>query len=353
MTKTSIEWCRGDDGAEGKTWNPVRGCARVSPGCKHCYAERFAARFAGDGMPYNGLVKLGSRVVKREFANGDVELKKVALEPRWTGAARFVPEMLDQPLRWKKPRRIFVNSMSDLFHEDITDQQIAAVFGVMAACPQHTFQILTKRAERMRTWFKWHDASTRERGNPWIALMREAYGYLSDAFVERIQKLGPWPLPNVWLGVSVEDQRRADERIPMLLDTPAAVRFISAEPLLELTRLERFVWPVHSSWPSQFKSREDAIAAGATVTRRRQALVSAHLKFLDLVIVGGESGSGSRPFHLEWARSIVTQCREAGAHVFVKQMGDAPFLDGKPLKLSRKGKDMVEWPEDLRVREMP
>lgn len=340
MSATSqIEWT-------DATWNPTRGCARVSPGCKHCYAERFAARFAGDGMPYNGLVKLGSRVVKREFANGDVELKKVALEPRWTGAARFVPEMLDQPLRWKKPRRIFVNSMSDLFHEDVTDQQIAAVFGVMAACSQHTFQILTKRAERMRTWFKWHDASTRERGNPWIALMREAFGYLSDAFVERIQKLGPWPLPNVWLGVSVEDQTRLAERVPLLLSTPAALRFVSAEPLLG--KLDFDVdCEAHESIEGLYRVNF------LNGRNRDMGRPCPNVSRLDWVIVGGESGPGSRPFHLEWARSIVTQCRKADTPVFVKQMGDAPHLDGKPLKLSRKGKDMAEWPEDLRVREMP
>lgn len=343
MSATSqIEWT-------DATWNPTRGCARVSPGCKHCYAERFAARFAGDGMPYNGLVKLGSRVVKREFANGDVELKKVALEARWTGAARFVPEMLDQPIRWKKPRRIFVNSMSDLFHEDVTDDDIAAVFGVMAACSQHTFQILTKRAERMHAWFSKLN----------VAAVIDRNANLADdallPFMSRAQRaallapgrgLQTWPLSNVWLGVSVEDQTRLAERVPLLLSTPAALRFVSAEPLLG--KLDFDVdCEAHESIEGLYRVNF------LNGRNRDMGRPCRNVSRLDWVIVGGESGSGSRPFHLEWARSIVTQCREARAHVFVKQMGDAPHLDGKPLKLSRKGKDMAEWPEDLRVREMP
>ncbi|HEX2677999.1 MAG TPA: DUF5131 family protein, partial [Polyangiales bacterium] len=132
MGETAIEWT-------DTVWNPVRGCARVSPGCESCYAERQAHRFSNPGGPYEGLTVLGKH------------------GPRWSGRARFVPETLDAPLRWRKPRRIFVNSMSDLFHHDITNEQIAAVFGVMAACPQHTFQVLTKRAERLPEWFRWVD----------------------------------------------------------------------------------------------------------------------------------------------------------------------------------------------------
>jgi protein gp37 len=298
-----------------------------------------AYRFSGRGLPYEGLVKLSKKG-----------------EPRWTGVLRFVAKKLVEPLKEKEPRRIFVNSMSDLFHEDVADDEISAVFGVMAACPQHTFQILTKRAARMHEWFAKQN----------VAAVIDRNANLADdallPFMSRAQRaavlapgrgLQTWPLANVWLGVSVESQRYADERIPLLLDTPAAVRWVSAEPLLELTRLHRFMWPVHSSWPSRFRSPEEAIAAGATVHRHRQALVGAHCRFLNWVVCGGESGPGARPFHLEWARSLVTECREAGVAAFVKQMGDAPFLDGKPLKLSRKGKDMAEWPEDLRVRMMP
>jgi protein gp37 len=191
-------------------------------------------------------------------------------------------DRLDQPLRWTKPRKVFVNSMSDLFHEDVPDAFIDRVFAVMALAPQHTFQILTKRAERMREYMSGRrtrrgDRAVRphERRAPRIA--KGSYS---------------WPLPNVWLGVSVENQHFADERIPLLLQTPAAVRFISAEPLLGPVDLAHWL---------------DDIPSGS----RR----------LDWVIVGGESGPGARPFDLAWARSIVQQCQAAGVPVFVKQLG--------------------------------
>ncbi|MDE2342737.1 MAG: phage Gp37/Gp68 family protein [Betaproteobacteria bacterium] len=198
--KTGIEWTNA-------TWNPLRGCSRVSEGCRHCYAEKIAARFSGPGMPYEGLAK------------------RVGGEPRWTGTVRLVESALDQPLRWTKPRIIFVNSMSDLFHEKVSDEWIDSIFAVMALAPQHTFQILTKRPERMVKYMKVH-----ERGS-----------YIASSALSRVpgnkMESRPawnmsWPLPNVWLGVSVEDQKTADERIPLLLATPAAKRFISAEPLL-------------------------------------------------------------------------------------------------------------------------
>ncbi|HEX2677839.1 MAG TPA: DUF5131 family protein, partial [Polyangiales bacterium] len=239
MAESSIEWT-------DATWNPVRGCARVSPGCENCYAERVAARFGAPGQPYEGLVSYKSRVSGLRYTNPKAAGSWTA--PRWNGNARFVPEMLDAPLRWKKPRRIFVNSMSDLFHDDITNEQIAAVFGVMAACPQHTFQVLTKRPARMKAWFD----KVREIGATVAAklprvqtsdpqrytklfIADQAEGILQRALWGCELEVTPpfaWPLPNVWLGVSAEDQQRADERIPLLLQTPAAVRFVSAEPLL-------------------------------------------------------------------------------------------------------------------------
>ncbi len=187
----------------------------------------------------------------------------------------------------------------------------------------------------------------------------------------------------MWLGVSVENQRFADERIPLLLQTPAAVRFISAEPLLCAIDISRWMWPVHWAWSGAYKSPEEAIAAGAYAEQKRQCLVSAHRRFLDWVIVGGESGRGARPFDVAWARSIVSQCQAAGVPVFVKQLGRHPYdMDGLttcassaadplycvrckvrapswPLHVGRvetsdsHGGDMAEWPEDLRVREMP
>lgn len=351
--KSKIQWTNA-------TWNPVRGCSRVSAGCKHCYAEGVARRFAGPGQPYEGLVRIG---------------KDGKPKAQWNGEVRFVAEHLADPLRWKKPRRVFVNSMSDLFHEALPFEQIASVFGVMSSAPRHTFQVLTKRPARAREFFDWLDKQDEEHAacvrhamelTPWRPSGVEGFEWPADLGG------GPWPLPNVWLGVSVEDQRTADERIPVLLSMPAAVRWVSYEPALGPVDFSRFMWPVHSAWPSEFRSAEEALAAGATVTRRRQALVSGSAVFLDWIVVGGESGPHARPFDLAWARSTVTACREAGVPVFVKQLGanvmrsrcrDCADVDqvgtcesdGLPCSglRDRKGGDPSEWPEDLRVREWP
>lgn len=346
MTTTTIEWTSNPDGSPGKTWNPTRGCAVVSAGCKHCYAMRVAHRFAGPRQPYEGLTRMAKA------------------GPVWTGEVRFAPEMLAAPLKWRKPTRVFVNSMSDLFHESLTNEEIAAVFGVMAACPQHTFQILTKRPKRMREWFEWV-ARTAHRANAGRG-MSEAWFGLCHA-----QRLSPeskclstvgdvvaqasWPLPNVHLGVSVEDQDSADERIPVLFDTPAAVRFVSAEPLLGSVNL----------------NKADVLWAGVRLADGTRWTGSKGC--VDWIIVGGESGPKARPCDIEWVRNIVRQCKGAGVPVFVKQLGANPVCDVEPtgnfrtsngdrqfeLKATRltlrnhKGGDMAEWPEDLRVREFP
>jgi protein gp37 len=309
--ESSIEWT-------DATWNPIRGCSRVSPGCENCYAERTAARFGGKGLAYEGLATIGK--------NG----------PRWTGAVQLVMEHLDDPIRWRRGRRIFVNSMSDLFHERLTDETIALVFAVMAMAPHHTFQVLTKRPERMEAWF----ASGRDltvAGIKALATMGKLGArWKQDAFPE----LPAWPLPNVWLGTTVEDQKRADERIPHLLSTPAAVRFLSCDPLLEHVDLFAFL---------------------KTDLRDRSLVALGAAPGVDWCIVGGESGPGARGFSVEWARSIVKQCRAAGVPVFVKQMGARPmamsFLGKSGVDVvrleSRKGNNPAEWPEDLRLREMP
>lgn len=452
---TSIEWT-------DATWNPVTGCTKVSPGCAHCYAETFAERWRGvPGHPY-----------EQGF---DLKL--------W-------PERLSLPLSWKKPRRVFVNSMSDLFHEDVPFEFIDLVFAVMALTPQHTYQVLTKRPERMREYLTKPETRGRvaramdairvpviegeeerpipgypgywvtnagrvfsarrggertvlrpevgEQGHSRVTLQGpngrtrlsvhrlvlevwdgpppsedaqgchlngnaqdnrisnlrwgtqadnwddrtrhgnfRSYSKLSTEEVTEIRRRGAagesayaiaqdypvsdtqirnilngmqwvtepgveWPLPNCWLGTSVELQRWADVRIPELLAVPAAVRFLSCEPLLGPLDLGRYLRESGVDWPWN--------------------------KFVDWVIVGGESGPGARPFDLAWARSIVSQCRAAGVAVFVKQLGAKPvslmeqddelprhgWARNQALKLkSRKGGDMAEWPEDLRVREMP
>ncbi len=260
--RSGIEWT-------DATWNPVTGCTKVSPGCDHCYAETFAERWRGTAGHY----------FERGF---DVQLR---------------PEKVTLPLSWRKPRRVFVNSMSDLFHDDVPDEYIARVFAVMAACPQHTFQILTKRQARMR--------SLLNRGRVGTA------GFFDDveeamADYTNAEPAG-WPLPNVWLGVSTEDQKWADIRIPALLDTPAAVRWISAEPLLGPIQVRRYLSGRLADWEAELLgASNDVTTAGG----------------LDWVVVGGESGRGARPMHPSWARSLRDQCSAAGVPFLFKQWGE-------------------------------
>ena len=292
-TNSSIQWT-------DATWNPVRGCTKVSPGCAHCYAETFAERFRGvKGHPYEQGFDL-----------------------------RLVPEKLIEPLSWKKPRRVFVNSMSDLFQEGVPDEFIDQVFAVMAMTPQHTYQVLTKRADRMRAY-----CADPHRPAAIDTALLWAVSVANRSWKCLVQPNAPsgvegWPISNVWLGVSVENQHFADERIPLLLQTPAAVRFISAEPLLGPLVLSCGYW--------------------------LECEPGLNLPTLDWVIVGGESGHGSRPCHTDWIANVVLQCARAGVPCFVKQLGSNGYQlpGGYPLR-DRKGGDMGEWPEDLRVREFP
>lgn len=316
---SGIEWC-------DATWNPTAGCSIVSPGCTNCYAMRLAHRFgAKAGSKFAGLTKA---------VNGN---------PVWNGVVHLDDAALQIPLRWRKPKRIFVNSMSDLFHESLPDDAIDRVFAVMALCPQHEFLILTKRAERMRDWV----LRKRDRA-PASECLVELYVRNPEILVrhpftvEQAERIGTasWPPPNCWLGVSVEDQARADERIPLLLQTPAAVRFISAEPLLG---------PVDFRWPAWQPF-------GGNVNEFDG------LRRLDWVIVGGESGHGARPFDIAWARSTIAQCRAAGVACFVKQLGSHPVgwwsnelgpRSNRQSIKNKKGSDISEWPQELRVREFP
>lgn len=254
--KSKIEWT-------DATWNPIRGCSKVSEGCRNCYAERVAARFAGEGMPYEGLAEMTQH------------------GPRWTGAIRLVPEVLDKPLRWKKTRRIFVNSMSDLFHPDVPLDFLDRIFAVMSLASHHTFMILTKRPERMREYITYRAAKN--------------FSHLKHVV---------WPLPNVWLGVSVENQKAADERISLLLQTPAAVRFLSCEPLLGPVDLSKWLpWDL-------FRRNMDMYEPNP------------NYRGIDWIIVGGESGPNARPMHPDWVRSIRDQCVAAEVPFFFKQWGE-------------------------------
>ncbi|MDQ6892171.1 MAG: phage Gp37/Gp68 family protein [Acidobacteriota bacterium] len=309
--KTGIEWT-------DSTWNPVRGCSRVSRGCENCYAERVAGRFSDEGFPFHGFA--------RRYAGSDRAEHARATEGRWTGKVELVEKHLEDPLRWKAPRRVFVNSMSDLFHEKLSIEDVARVFSVMERCPQHTFQVLTKRAELMRGFARLHKV-----------------------------------LPNVWLGVSIEDQKTADERIPLLLEAPAARRFVSAEPLLGPVELFRYLAPAYRAhWTRGYDPDVDDHAALAQLARAAMRRQFGDAPFLDWVIVGGESGPGARPFALSWARTVLAECRAAGVPAFMKQVGSRPEGDFAELATmtgerlaSSKGGDPSEWPEDLRVREFP
>lgn len=298
---SSIEWT-------DETWNPTVGCSRVSAGCERCYAERVAAR--GMQEAHRGLTAYGSHGV------------------RWTGEVRLLPERLEQPLHWRKPRKIFVDSMSDLFHEKVPDEFIDRVFAVMALCPQHTFQVLTKRPKRMLDYMTYDDGVGR-----WSFIERRAKRIYRETYgwIFHVGKILIGPLPHVWLGVSIENQATADERIPLLLQTPAAVRFVSAEPLLG---------PVDLSVALEGTDYE--------LLHPR--------KPVDWIIVGGESGISARPCNVEWIRSIVQQCRAAGVACFVKQMGShhaRKATRDAGCRTDSKGANPDEWPEDLCVREMP
>lgn len=330
--KTEISWT-------DATWNPIRGCSKVSAGCKNCYAEKVAARFSGPGQPYEGTVRDG----------------------RWNGEIRFVPEKLSEPLRWKRPRRIFVNSMSDLFHDDVPFEFIAAVFGVMAACPQHTFQVLTKRPARAVEFLRWiHSDGALTDGTASGDCGDYAFraGCHFDVAVKSVNR--SWPLPNVHLGVSVEDQSTADDRIPLLVRCPAAVRFVSYEPALAAVDFDRWL---NAPAPEALDGDPHAQFLMSELLRESRGDCR---RALDWVIVGGESGPNARPFDVAWARSTIEQCRAAGVKRFVKQVGAHPWdgfgslwgadptMRSGVIRLSdRAGADPSEWPEDLRVQEFP
>lgn len=292
---TKIEWTE-------KTWNPVVGCSLASPGCTNCYAMRMAARIEA----MNAALAPSHRVAHHY----DGTTRKVNGSAAWTGKVALAPDhVLTEPLRRKKPTTYFVNSMSDLFHESVPDDWIDRMFAVMALCPQHTFQILTKRAPRMRKYLA-------ERQQPESEMLYALLHGPMMAAVEKVMSYGidaTFPLPNVWLGISAEDQRRANERIPDLLATPAAVRFVSAEPLLGPINFRRIrIAPDHHTIIDAL----DGYAIGDAISGSGQERAK-----LDWIIVGGESGPGARPLHPDWARAIRDQCAAGVAHFF-KQWGE-------------------------------
>lgn len=284
---TAIEWC-------DVTWNPVVGCSRVSPGCDNCYAVAIASR---NLCPqHRGLTKVRPKGAERPGRD-------------WTGEVRTVPQLLEHPLRWRKPRRVFVNSMSDLFHHGVPLSFRAAVFAVMAACPQHTFIVVTKRPGlAAMPWDSFQDV--------WQRADEDAFSdieSLNRVFGEPPSSV-PWPLPNVHVLVSAENQMTWDQRVPLLLEMPAAIRGVSAEPLLG---------PI---------SAPKGLGA------------------LDWLVIGGESGPKARPCDVDWIRSLKGAAEQRGVPVFVKQLGSESKGAGEQ---RGKANDMESWPADLRVRDFP
>jgi protein gp37 len=303
---SKIEWT-------GASWPVTAGCDHVSAGCDNCYAAQLTSGRLRHRPEYAGLAEHG----------------------KFNGTVRCLPERLDWPLHWRKPRRIFVCSMSDLFHESVPDEFIACVFVVMAVTPQHTYQLLTKRHGRMRSLLS----------SPEFQVQ-----YFTAAASRGWDLEGtPWPLPNVWLGVSAEDQKWTDIRVPALLDTPAAVRFISAEPLLG---------PIDLGVTDHRDHDRDVDGTGwghvcldcSTDDEDVRWFIYDQPSGIDWVIAGGESGPRSRPCELEWLRSLHLQCALAGIPYFCKQLGS---VLGRELGAGLKGGDWSAWPEDLKIRQFP
>lgn len=316
---SKIEWT-------DATWNPIVGCSIVSPGCTNCYAMRLAGTRLKDHPSREGLTKC---------VNGNHV---------WTGEVRFNEKWLTQPLRWRKPRKIFVCAHGDLFHESVPDEWIDRVFAVMALAPRHTFQVLTKRSNRMREYLT---------GAPWGAIEDAADEILTDGnpfhvpeTLDRAQAataIDRIPLPNVWLGVSVEDQARADERIPHLIETPAAKRFVSIEPMLGPVDLTRIQVACDDDLDDGFL---DALGGGIYIEQPmppRLPHIPDWVARLNWVICGGESGPGARPMHPEWAMSLRDQCREATVSFFMKQMENGGKLTS----------EISSFPADLQIRQFP
>lgn len=285
-----IEWT-------DSTWNPIIGCTRVSEGCQHCYAVRMAHRLGSnpETPQYKGLTFMG--------ANG----------PEWSGEVRCLPDGLEKPFHWRKPRRIFVGSMTDLFHPLVPFEFLDRIFAVMALCQRHTFQVLTKRPERMREYLSL-DITLNSIGDM-VAHSNHPCGGFT------------WPLPNVWLGVTPTK----DQDIATLLQCPAVARYVSIEPMLRAWDIKDHLMPICQQCGHPVDNFN-----GNSTGRWCQTCPEEGIIGLDWVICGGETGPGARPMDPAWVRSLRDQCQAAGVPFFVKKMSGG----GQP-------------PEDLRIREFP
>lgn len=294
------------------TWNPLAGCTRASEGCDNCYAAKMSLRLEAmggrdiaDGRDPGGKAKYIGIATK----NG----KGVAV---FNGKINLDMDAIHEPILWKKPRMVFVNSMSDLFHKDVPFSFVAQVFETMRLAHWHTFQVLTKRPERMYEFWQWVQVS-------------------------RIGLAEYWPLPNVWLGTSVETQEYADERVPELLKIPAAVRFLSCEPLLGKILLDDGCnsWLSCKSDAPEYPDENEMEVECC----ESYAVGGSHFHGIDQVIVGGESGPNARPMSVEWARSLRDQCVAANVSYFFKQWGAWVPHGQSVARISTRGGDFHLW----------
>lgn len=298
---TKIEWT-------DATANVINGCSVVSPGCTNCYAMRLA----------------GTRMKHHPTRTGLTIDTKAG--PVWNGEVRFNEKALMQVLSWTKPRMIFWNAHGDMFHDSVPDEWIDKCFAVMALTSHHTHQVLTKRSKRMGEYI------TKRSGDFKVVIVDAARK--SGATLMQCRDTGwtPWPLPNVWLGVSVEDQTRADERVPDLLATPAAVRWISAEPLLGPVDL-REIGLEDTLDVACNNVKLDALTGYHRGIPRLDGRIEvpslpSRLPGIDWVVAGGESGPNARPMHPDWARKLRDDCAMAGVPFLFKQWGEfAPVHD--------------------------
>lgn len=316
--KSAIEWT-------DATWNPIVGCSVVSPGCTNCYAMKTAGRWRlkSDSV-YAGLTNL--------YHSGAV----------WNGKLALSERALQLPLQWKRPRTIFVNSMGDVFHEAAPDAWIDKVFAAMALAPHHTYQLLTKRSARMLAYMT--DERTYQRILSAAETFRSARGELCRIPISNPRDAAFWP--QLWLGVSAEDQTRANERIPDLLATPAAVRWVSYEPALGAIDLSSLPFiggdPRHRQ--NALTGKPTMYATGLADQPDFTVLIDVALPKIDWIVCGAESGPRARPMHPEWARSVRDQCGATGVQFFMKQLSGP---GGRAIK------DIALFPEDLRVRQFP
>jgi protein gp37 len=324
--ETSISWTMGADGSPGSTWNFLRGCSEEGDDCANCYAKRIGARFSAPGQPYHGFAIMKHTAGGRSL-------------PQWTGEVSIIAEHLLDPVRWKDPRKIFCVSVSDPFHEKLTNWEIAVEYGVMAITGRHTYQNLTKRAKRRKEWFEWVDLEAKKIDQSpamfcYLAMRTwaEKHGargakVLRDPTLIAAAQSAPWPLPWVWEGVSAGRQRYADERIPWLLRTPAAVRFVSLEPLIgpiDMSRWLQLGRCTSRGGGSEYYGTTFRCGLPDGHEDSHSALMETGAPWFGLgelhwIISGCESGPGARTCEVSWLRLLRDQCASAGVAFFLKQ----------------------------------